>query len=209
MTRWASSTASSGQWRLQERAGARRWGSQHAAWRWEDLKLALLRLYEGTALRFQQLLRTPLLLTHSRWLSSHIAQQKVSSKGPCTHSIPPLHPHNAHITTQVEIAGLHVDYSTLIFQQKVALKGPAPRGSTSITLTAQDLGAFTQHPLFLRAAATAVQVRLLVVLGLEYLPQLPFACCLVPEVCTPHPIFACPPTHNMHRATALISIPRG
>jgi hypothetical protein len=59
----------------------------------------------------------------------------------------------------VDVRGLHVDYGRLILERKVSLKGPPPRGHTTITLNARDLGAFTQHPLFLRAAAGAVQVR--------------------------------------------------
>ncbi|KIZ06995.1 hypothetical protein MNEG_0958 [Monoraphidium neglectum] len=58
---------------------------------------------------------------------------------------------------EVDISGLHVDYGVLVMQRKVAIKGSPPKGHTTITLNARDLGAFTQHPLFLRAAATAVQ----------------------------------------------------
>ena len=60
---------------------------------------------------------------------------------------------------EVAIRGLSVDYGVLVLRRKVALKGPPPKGYTTITLNARDLGAFTQHPLFKRAAAAAVKVR--------------------------------------------------
>lgn len=78
---------------------------------------------------------------------------------PSPHKRHPHSPHRRAPGRQVDISGLHIDYGTLLTQRKVSLKGPPPRGTTSITLTAADLGAFTQHPLFLRAAATAVEVR--------------------------------------------------
>ncbi|KAI8475697.1 MAG: hypothetical protein J3K34DRAFT_517131 [Monoraphidium minutum] len=56
---------------------------------------------------------------------------------------------------EVNIRGLHVDYGALVMQRKVALKGAPPKGHTTITLNARDLAAFTQHPLFQRAAAAA------------------------------------------------------
>jgi hypothetical protein len=59
----------------------------------------------------------------------------------------------------VDIGALQVDYGALVTQRKVALSGARPKGTTTITLTAADLGAFMTHPLFAAAAAAAVDGR--------------------------------------------------
>lgn len=59
----------------------------------------------------------------------------------------------------VDIGALQVDYGALVTQRKVALSGARPKGTTTITLTAADLGAFMTHPLFKAAAAKAVDGR--------------------------------------------------
>lgn len=58
---------------------------------------------------------------------------------------------------QVDIGSLQVDYSSLVWERKVALKN-MPRGHTRIVLSGKDLGNFVTHPIFKQVAATAVQV---------------------------------------------------
>eukprot|EP00879_Flechtneria_rotunda_P027456 GHRR01029414.1.p1 GENE.GHRR01029414.1~~GHRR01029414.1.p1 ORF type:complete len:264 (+),score=83.76 GHRR01029414.1:1015-1806(+) len=56
---------------------------------------------------------------------------------------------------EVDIGTMQVDYGTLVWQQKVAMKN-VPTGTVNIYLSGKDLGNFVTHPVFRQAAATAV-----------------------------------------------------
>jgi hypothetical protein len=58
---------------------------------------------------------------------------------------------------QVDIGVMQVDYSSLVWQQKVRMKN-VPAGRVRIHLSGKDMGNFVSHPLFQAAAATAVHV---------------------------------------------------
>jgi hypothetical protein len=59
----------------------------------------------------------------------------------------------------VDIDEVAIDYSTLLLERRVSLRN-VPLGRVAITLTPRDLGNFMSHPLFVAAAASAVQVRM-------------------------------------------------
>jgi hypothetical protein len=58
---------------------------------------------------------------------------------------------------QVDIGTMQVDYSALVWQQKVRMNN-VPTGRVRIHLSGNDMGNFVSHPLFQAAAATAVHV---------------------------------------------------
>ena len=59
---------------------------------------------------------------------------------------------------QVEMADMELDYGALVWQQRLALKN-MPAGYTRIVLSAEDLGHFMTHPIFMQVAASAINVR--------------------------------------------------
>eukprot|EP00878_Enallax_costatus_P037216 GHUV01042022.1.p1 GENE.GHUV01042022.1~~GHUV01042022.1.p1 ORF type:complete len:236 (+),score=22.71 GHUV01042022.1:38-745(+) len=57
---------------------------------------------------------------------------------------------------EVEIGTMQVDYGRLLTERKVSMKN-IPAGSVRIHLSSKDMGNFLAHPMFQRAAETAVQ----------------------------------------------------
>jgi hypothetical protein len=55
------------------------------------------------------------------------------------------------------MADMEVDYGALVWQQRLALKN-MPAGYTRIVLSAEDLGHFMTHPIFMQVAASAINV---------------------------------------------------
>lgn len=63
------------------------------------------------------------------------------------------------IYAQVDIGTMQVDYGRLLTERKVSMKN-IPAGSVRIHLSGKDMGNFLAHPMFQRAAETAVQVHM-------------------------------------------------
>jgi hypothetical protein len=73
-------------------------------------------------------------------------------------SIDSVHPPAAAAAAaQVDIGAMQVDYSALVWQQKVRMRN-VPTGRVRIHLSGRDMGNFVSHPLFQAAAATAIHV---------------------------------------------------
>lgn len=58
----------------------------------------------------------------------------------------------------IAVGRVAVDASAILFERRIKLAQP-PFGIARVVFTAQDFGAFLIHPLMVKAASTAVQVR--------------------------------------------------
>lgn len=64
--------------------------------------------------------------------------------------------------SQVSLGESQLDVEAIVTRQRILLKS-IPRGTAKIVFTARDFGHFLAHPLFKRAATTAVKVSQLLV----------------------------------------------